>query len=405
MSTRLRVGLVGTGFIGSVHARSIHAAGADLVGVAASDPQRSQEAAHRLGARRAFASALDLVTDDGVDVVHITTPNDLHHPLALAALEAGKHVVCEKPLALSAADAAELRAAADARGLVGAVPFVNRFHPMAREARDQLLRGDHGSVHTIHGSYLQDWLLDPRGTNWRVASDRGGPSRAFADIGSHWCDLAEWLTGDRLTEVSATTSTVVAERPVGGGATFSGRSDLHGAPLVADTGAVDTEIADTGAADTGAVDPEIADTGAVDTEDVACLVFRTAGGATGALTVSQVAAGRKNRLWIEIDATRHSVAFNQEEPEQLRVGAQRGADLLARDPGGLSAGSRPYAVLPAGHVQGFHDCFDAFVRDVYRTVGSGVVVEGLPTFADGERSARIVEAVLASADKHAWIEV
>ncbi len=390
MSTRLRVGLVGTGFIGSVHARSIHAAGADLVGVAASDPQRSQEAAHRLGARRAFANALDLVTDDGVDVVHIATPNDLHHPLALAALEAGKHVVCEKPLALSAADAAELRAAADARGLVGAVPFVNRFHPMAREARDQLLRGDHGTVHTIHGSYLQDWLLDPRGTNWRVAGDRGGPSRAFADIGSHWCDLAEWLTGDRLTEVSATTSTVVAERPVGGGATFSDRSDLDGAPLVADTGAVDTDTLETAA---------------VDTEDVACLVFRTAGGATGALTVSQVAAGRKNRLWIEVDATRHSVAFNQEEPEQLWVGAQRGADLLARDPGELSAGSRPYAVLPAGHVQGFHDCFDAFVRDVYRTVGSGVVVEGLPTFADGERSARIVEAVLASADKHAWIEV
>ncbi len=376
MGSALRVGLVGTGFIGGVHARSIAAAGADLVAVAASTPARAEDAARRLGAGRAFDKGLDLVAADGIDVVHIATPNDLHAELTLAALEAGKHVVCEKPLATAVADASRMCVLAQARGLLGAVPFVNRFHPMAREARTRVASGSYGAVHTVHGSYLQDWLLDPDATNWRVDAVRGGPSRAFADIGSHWVDLAEWITGDRIVELVATTSINVADRPTGERETFSA------APVV----------------------PEATRAPAT-TEDTACVLFRTSGGASGTLTVSQVAAGRKNRLWIEVDAQHNSVTFDQEDAEHLRIGDGAATRTLARDPNQLSAAARPYAVLPAGHPQGFQDCFDAFVRDMYRSIDDGVSVDGLPTFADGLRSAQIVEAVLASARTRSWIEV
>ena len=372
----LRVGLVGTGFIGAVHARSIAASGAELVAVAASTPRHGEQAAHRLGVRRAFDKGLDLATADGIDVVHVAAPNDVHAELTLAALEAGKHVVCEKPLATSAADASRMCVLAEARGLVGAVPFVNRFHPMAREARALLTGGSYGAVHTIHGSYLQDWLLDPDDTNWRVDALRGGPSRAFADIGSHWVDLAEWITGDRISQLVAVSSITVPERPMAERETFSSEPVAADAPRAAAT-----------------------------TEDSACVLFRTAGGASGTLTVSQVAAGRKNRLCIEVDAERNSVTFDQEDAEHLRVGGRSGTHTLARDPDALSAAARPYAVLPAGHVQGFQDCFDAFVRDVYRSIADGRTVDGLPQFADGLRSAELVEAVLASSRAHSWIEV
>jgi predicted dehydrogenase len=385
LSGRLRVGLVGTGFIGAVHARSIRAAGAELVAVASSTPASAVDAAHRLGAGRAAESPEALVTSTDLDVVHIAAPNHLHAELTLAALAAGKHVVCEKPLAVSVAEATRMSDAATAGGLVGAVPFVNRYYPMAREARAQLASGRHGSIHTIHGSYLQDWLRAPGETNWRVDARRGGPSRAFADIGSHWCDLVEWMTGERITELVATTATSVSDRPIGDRPTFS----ANGSSTAGRTGSVDI------------AEPSRA----VDTEDVACVLFLTSGGATGTLTVSQVAAGRKNRLLVEVDATEHSLAFNQEDAERLWVGGQRGSELIARDPAQLSPQAQPYAVLPVGHVQGFHDCFDAFVADVYRSITDGAPVDGLPTFADGVRSAQIVEAVLASANKHSWIEV
>lgn len=376
MPARLAVGLVGTGFIGGVHARSIARAGGELVGVCASTPQRSHEAARRLGAAQAFDKANDLVTADGVDVVHIAAPNAMHAELTMAALHAGKHVVCEKPLAVFSSDAEQMWQTAQERNLVGAVPFVNRFHPMAREARAQLGAGRHGVVHTVHGSYLQDWMLAADTTNWRVDAHLGGPSRAFADIGSHWVDLAEWLTGDRIVELVADTAVSVAQRPTGERQSFTA----------------------------GAADPD-APKRHVETEDVASMLFRTSGGASGALIVSQVAAGRKNRLFIEVDASRGSVAFDQEDAEHLWMGSAQGARKLAREPLELSENARRYAVLPAGHAQGFQDCFDAFVADVYRSIHTRRPVEGLPTFADGMRSARIVEAVLSSAAQRIWIGV
>jgi predicted dehydrogenase len=376
----LRVGIAGTGFIGRVHARSARLAGARLVGVAASSPASAERAAADLGAERAFASSGELVADDGIDVVHVCTPNHLHEPLALAALAAGKHVVCEKPIAVDAGGAARVAAAAATAGRVVAVPFVYRFHPMVREARARVATGELGRLRVLHGTYLQDWLLTPEDTNWRVDAALGGPSRAFADIGSHWCDLVEFVGGCRITRVLARTATTVAARaPAAGHQTFG---------------------AGTSTAQDDGHEP-------VDTEDVALVLFETDGGAVGSVVVSQVAAGRKNRLWFELDGEAAAVVFDQEAPETLWIGRRGAAEVVPREADNLSPAAARLATLPAGHGQGYHDCFDLFVADAYAAIRAGgeAAPDGLPLIGDGVRAARIADAVLASARTHSWTEV
>lgn len=374
----LRVGIAGTGFIGAVHARAAQRAGAHVVGVAASSPASARDAADRLGVERAFADAESLATDPDIDVVHICTPNNLHGPLASAALAAGKHVVCEKPLAMDAGQAASLVAEAGASGLVATVPFVYRFYALVREARARVAAGGIGAVRLVHGSYLQDWLATEDDDNWRVDPELGGGSRAFADIGSHWCDLVEFVSGDRLVAVNAETVTAVPERITAAGS--------H---------AFDVARSADGQRRT------------VTTEDIGLVLFRTASGAVGTVVVSQVSPGRKNRLQFEINGADASLGFDQEHPETLWVGRRPSSELVARDAAFLDASAAPYSVLPPGHPQGYQDCFDAFVDDTYRAIRSGGTgtVDGLPTFADGARAADITDAVLRSASSGRWEEV
>src|SRR4051812_49146662 len=402
MSRGVRVAIAGTGFIGAVHARSARLAGASLVGVAASSPERGRRAAAELGAERAFDSAQDLVEAEDVDVVHICTPNHLHVPLAEAALAAGKHVILEKPIALDAAgaqalaeaalaagkhvilekpialDAAGAQALAEAAresGRIAAVPFVYRYYPCAREARERVRSGEAGPVRLIHGTYLQDWLLRPSDDNWRVDEQLGGASRAFADIGSHWCDLAEFISGHRITRLCARTLTAVPERV---------KTEAHAAFQSVNGG--------------GEARP-------VGTEDAAIVQFETDHGAVGSTVISQISAGHKNRLWLELDGAEEALQFCQEEPESLWVGRREAATLVKRDPEHLSAAAQRYAVLPAGHPQGYADCFDAFVAEVYDAVSSGETADGLPVFADGLRAARLTDAVLRSAREERWVDV
>ena len=370
----LRSAVVGTGFIGRVHARSARLAGARLVGVAGSSPASGQRAADELGAERAYASGEELVEADGIDVVHISTPNHLHEPLALKALAAGKHVVCEKPLALDAAGAQRIAEAAAGAGRVVAVPFVYRFHPMIREARARVAAGDLGRIRLLHGSYQQDWLLGPDDVNWRVDAALGGASRAFADIGSHWCDLVEFVSGSRIARVLARTAVVVPERAVAAAATFSGPSGGGG------------------------------ERRAVDTEDIAMVLFETDGGAPGSMFVSQVSAGRKNRLWFELDGEDAAVVFDQEQAETLWVGRRDRSETLYRDAAHLAPDAARLVTLPAGHAQGYDSCFDLFVADAYAAIAGGAP-DGLPLVDDGLRAARITDAVLASARDQTWIEV
>ena len=334
----------------------------------------------RLGAERGFA-AEDLATSPDVDVVHICTPNHLHAPLALAALEAGKHVVCEKPLATEPSPAAELVAAADRAGAVATVPFVYRFYPMVREARARVANGPL-VVRLAHGSYLQDWLSTDEDDNWRVDAELSGPSRAFADIGSHWCDLVEFVTGDRVSAVCAELVTALPERTQAG---------AHVPAFAAATAAHETP---------GQRRP-------VSTEDVALVLFRTVGGVSGSVVVSQISAGHKNQLRLEIVADGATLAFDQEHPDTLWVGRRGPSEIVERDPNHLDPSAAPYANVPPGHPQGYQDCFDAFVADTLRAIDAGgsAAVDGLPTFADGARAVHLTDAVLRSADQAGWVDV
>ena len=371
---KLGIAIVGTGMIGAVHHRAALLAGAEIRGVAASSPHRARDVAQAWNVPRAYRDIEEVVTDPQVHVVHVCTPNHLHRAMAQAALEAGKHVICEKPLATTLEDAQALAALATSTGLVATVPFVYRYHPVVREARARIAQGELGPLHLIHGSYLQDWLLDPASNNWRVDPALGGASRVFADIGSHWCDLVEWVSGERFAEVSAAFATVIAERSTDTGQSFT------------------TAVAG------GAMQ-------AVASEDVAAAMFRTGAGTLASLTVSQVSAGRHNRLWFEIDGAKASVAFNQEDAERLWIGLpDQREEVFVRGPGAGSAEQRRLSVLPAGHAQGYAQCFEAFVADTYRAI-EGEQPQGLPTFEDGVRSALIVDRVIASARTRAWTTI
>ena len=349
----MRSGIIGTGFIGGVHAYAVRAAGGVLAHVAAESPEHAAAAARRLGAEHACASAEELINADDVDVVHVCTPNALHVPQAEAAIRAGKHVICEKPLATDPAGARRLVEAAADAGLVAAVPFVYRFYPSVREARARIGAGDAGPLWLLHGSYLQDWLAGSDATNWRVDPKLGGASRAFGDIGVHWCDLMEFTTGHRITRLIARMATAYPDRI---------------------------------------------------TEDGAAVLFDTDRGASGSVVVSQVSPGRKNRLWFEFDGPSASYAFDQELPDSLWVGGKRGNQVVPRGPDTFSGPAAGYARLPAGHPQGYQDSFTAFVADVYAAIG-GHKPDGLPVFADGLRAAVLTAAVVESAADETWVEV
>jgi len=352
-----RAGIVGAGFMGSVHARAIRNVGGEVTGVVGSRPERGREAAAALGTTP-FDDLDALLADPAIEVVHLCTPNHLHAAAAQAVIASGRHVVCEKPLATSLADATALADAADAAGVVATIPYVYRFHPMVRDARERIAAGELGRLTVAHGGYFQDWLARPTDGNWRVDPELGGATRAFGDIGSHWCDLLEFVIGERITSLAANLVTAHPQRA----------------------------------------------SGPVHTDDIATISFATSGGLVGTTVISQVSPGRKNRLVLEISGLERSLLFDQERSEELWLGHRDHNEVVQRDPDVQSKRVARYSALPAGHPQGYQECFDHFVGDTAAAIG-GADVDGLPCFADGMRTAVLAEAVLASSAGRRWIEV
>jgi predicted dehydrogenase len=347
----LRSAIIGTGMVGSVHAHAVHRAGGQLAAVCASTPQSSERSVRRLGAERA-ATAEEIFSADDIDVVHICTPNSLHLEQTVAALAAEKHVICEKPLATTIPDAVTLVAAAENAQRVAAVSFIYRFYAMVREAR---CRVADAAVWLMHGGYLQDHMAKADPAGWRSDPAQSGISMTFADIGSHWCDLMEFVTGHRINSVFATEA-VASRRGV--------RQD-----------------------------------------DAAVVAFRTDRGAAGSVVVSQASPGRKNELSFSFDGAEIAVQFNQERPDELIIAGLQANTTLLRDPDALDPRSARYSLLPPGHPQGYQDCFNLFVADVYEAIRTGTAPEGLPVFADGLRAATIHAAAAASVVNRSWTDV
>jgi predicted dehydrogenase len=370
----LRAAVVGTGFIGAVHVDALRRLGVEVTGVVGSTPQRA--AAKRLAP--VYESYEALLDDPRVDVVHLTTPNHLHHAQAKAALEAGKHVVCEKPLTLTAAQSRELVELAERTGLVHCTNFNIRFYPLVQEVRARVGAGDLGDVWNVHGAYLQDWLLLPTDWSWRLDPEQGGALRAVADIGSHWLDLAQFVTGLEIEQVFADLATTipVRRRPIGAVETFASAEEVEreDAPM--------------------------------STEDVAHILVRFRGGARGSCVVSQVSAGRKNDVRLEVDGSLGATAWEGERPEELWLGSRDAPNgLLLRNPGLILPAAATATLLPAGHAEGFADTFRELYRAVYRAVAAGTPANDYPTFLDGLRADVLVEAVAASSRVGRWMEV
>lgn len=374
--SELRAGVVGTGFVGAVHVQALRALGVEVVAVVGSSPVRAASSG-----LAPVAESLDaLLGDPSVDVVHLTTPNHLHHPQVKQVLAAGKHVVCEKPLAMTSAESAELLDLAQASGLVHCTNFNLRFFPLVHEARARVRAGELGDVWNVHGGYLQDWLLYPTDWNWRLEPDKGGELRAIGDIGSHWMDMAQFVSGQRIVEVCADLATTipVRRRPVGEVQTFSSADDVE---------RVDA---------------------AMSTEDLGHVLVRFDGGARGAFKVSQVSAGRRNHLHFEVDGSRAALAWDAERHEELWLGNRDGANgVLQRNAALMHADAALRTSLPAGHAEGWVETFRELYRSVYAAVASGAMPgePDFPTFADGHRANVLGDAIARSNRERRWMEV
>ncbi len=370
--------IVGLGFVGRAHLDALRRLGISVQGILGSTPERAKEAAEALCLPHAYASIEELAEDSSVQVVHLCTPNHLHFQEASQLLRAGKHVLCEKPLALDSRESAALVSLTKELKMVGGVAYNLRYYPLTQEARALIQRGVIGQVRLVHGSFLQDWLLFPTDWNWRLESKLGGDLRAVSDIGTHWLDLMMWITGSNVSELCADLATVLPtrRRPKGRVETFQ------------KAGTAETE--------------EVL----ITTDDYASVLLRFENEARGVMTVSQVSAGRKARLWFEIDGSEGSLAFDSESPNELWIGRRdRASEILPKDPGLLSPQARGYAVYPGGHAEGYPDTFVQLFKDFYGYIAAGDfrAPRSFPTFETGHHELVLCEAIAESAQKKAWV--
>ncbi|OAI53331.1 dehydrogenase [Planctomycetaceae bacterium SCGC AG-212-F19] len=378
---QLAAAVVGTGFIGPVHVEALQRLGRQVAGILASTPEKGRKAAAALHLPRAYDSYEQLLADPAVNVVHLASPNRVHFQQCKQALAAGKHVVCEKPLAMTTKETGELVALAKAAPLVNAVCYNIRFYPLCLEARQRIADGQLGDIYHVTGSYVQDWLLHDTDFNWRVLAEEGGALRAVADIGTHWVDLVTFITGLEVEQVSADLRTClpIRRRPKGSVETFQSKVSRQ---------------------------PETEPV-TIDTEDYGSVLLRFKGGGRGCCTVSQVNAGRKNCLRFEVAGSKGALAWNSERPNELWIGHRdRPNELLLRDPALLHAPANRYAATPGGHNEGFVDTFKQLFRAIYEFIeGGDRETRPFASFADGHREVALCEGILKSQQTGQWTGV
>jgi predicted dehydrogenase len=373
---KLKVAIFGIGFMGRVHTEALRRLGnVEVVGVAGRTAAAARKFADAQSIERATGDYKELLADPELNAVHICTPNELHFPMAQAAMQAGKHVLCEKPLASTIAEANAMLALAKEKGLAHCTLYNVRAYPQVQNMRRMCEAGELGNVQVVQGTYSQDWLLYDTDWNWRIES---GPSRTFADIGTHWCDLAEHITGKRISALCADLTTFLDTRkkPKGSVETFTGKT----------------------------LQPSEYDEVAIKTEDFGAMLFAMGEKTRGSLTVSQVSVGRKNRLFIDIFGTKASVAWNAECPDELWIGHRNSPNqIVVKDPSLLTNGASSWADLPGGHSEGYDDTFKQIFRRFYKRVADEKTPVEYPTFEDGIRQMRVLDAVLDSSRKRAWV--
>src|SRR5678816_4817374 len=378
---RIRTAIIGTGFMGRVHLEAVRRLGfVEVAAIASRRIEAARSLADAFHVERVESDYNRILADPDIQAIHICTPNSLHAPIARAALAAGKHVLCEKPLAMSTKEAQEIETLARAKNLRNCTCHNLRYYPMVQQMRSMREAGDLGEILVVQGTYSQDWLLHDTDWNWRIESDKNGPSRVMADIGSHWCDMAEHVTGQRIHSLCADLQTFhkTRKRPKVSVETFAGKT----------------------------LSPDDYELVPIDTEDFGSVIFRMGDRARGAFTASQVSAGRKNRLNIEIYGTKSSVVWDQERPDELWIGNRNtNNQMLVKDPSLMNPHARSFAELPGGRVEGYNDTFKQVFRRFYQSIENPEAVPEYPQYADGHRQLKILEAEMASHKTRAWVEV
>ncbi len=378
---KLRVAVIGTGFVGRVHVENVRRqTDAEIVAIADQTDDLARRFGAQLGIPRTVGNYRELLDDPAIDAVHVCTPNHTHFPIAKDAISAGKNVICEKPLAMTAAEATSLVELAEAKGVIHATSYNLRFYPNVAQMRRMVATRQVGDVLAVQGSYVQDWLFYDTDYNWRLEPGVGGSSRAMADIGSHWCDLVEHVTGRRIRAVCAELATFhpVRKKPKRPIETYAGKM----------------------------LAPEDYEDRSISTEDFGAILLRFDGRAKGVLSVNQVAAGRKNRLQVEIYGTRRGLAWDGERPNELWIGRRDGNnELLVKDPSLLEREAQSFADLPGGHAEGYADTFKQFFRRFYAACRDRSLAGALPGFDAGLRQLRLVEATLRSNAEGGWVEI
>ncbi|MDY5007800.1 Gfo/Idh/MocA family protein [Candidatus Allofournierella merdipullorum] len=375
---QLKAGVVGVGFIGAVHIEQLRRLG-NVEVVALADEAGAQEKADALYVPHAYTNYKDMIDNEQLDCVHICTPNSTHYEIAMYAMERGVNVVCEKPMTCSVEEAEKLQAYAKEKGLVNAMNFNCRFYPMAYQMRQMVRSGEVGDIYTVHGGYLQDWLFLDTDYSWRLEPEFTGASRAFADIGSHWIDLVEYITGLRAVEVMADFAIFhkTRKKPTKEIATYSGM----------------------------ALRPEDYEEVPINTEDYATVLFHMENGACVSCNISQVFAGRKNQMIVSVAGSRCALHWDSENSNALWIGRrERDNGELVKDPSILDAGTKGVISYPGGHVEGFPDTFKQNFKKIYAAIAGGKP-EDYATFEDGLREMRLCEKIVESARERRWVSL